>query len=68
MHWLWERLRPGTRLVANAVTLETEALLSKWHGDKGGQLLRVELSEAAPLGRMRGWNRARPVTQWSATR
>ncbi len=68
LHWLWERLRPGTRLVANAVTLETEALLSKWHGDKGGQLLRVELSEAAPLGRMRGWNRARPVTQWSATR
>ena len=68
LHWLWETLRPGTRLVANAVTLETEALLSKWHSDKGGHLLRVELSEVAPLGRMRGWDRARPVTQWSVTR
>lgn len=68
LQWLWARLSPGTRLVANAVTLETEALLSKWHADKGGDLLRVELSEAAPLGRMRGWDRARPVTQWSVAR
>lgn len=65
---LWTTLRPGTRLVANAVTLETEALLTQWHGQQGGSLIRVELSEAAPLGRMRGWTRARPVTQWSVIR
>lgn len=65
---LWQRLPQGRRLVANAVTLETEALLTRWHGERGGQLLRVELAEAAPLGRMRGWDRARPVTQWSVTR
>lgn len=65
---LWATLRPGTRLVANAVTLETEALLTQWHGQQGGSLIRVELSEAAPLGRMRGWTRTRPVTQWSVSR
>ena len=35
---------------------------------KGGHLLRAELSETAPLGRMRGWNAARPILQWSVTR
>ncbi|WP_212524211.1 precorrin-6y C5,15-methyltransferase (decarboxylating) subunit CbiE [Actibacterium sp. MT2.3-13A] len=65
---LWERLPQGTRLVTNAVTLETEALLIQWHATRGGSLLRVELAEAAPLGRMRGWDRARPITQWSVTR
>ena len=65
---LWDRLAPGTRLVMNAVTLETEALLFRWHGAHGGQLLRAALSEAAPLGAMRGWHPARPVTQWVVTR
>lgn len=65
---LWETLPQGTRLVANAVTLETEALLTRWQAAQGGNLLRVELAEAAPLGRMRGWDRARPVVQWSVTR
>jgi precorrin-6Y C5,15-methyltransferase (decarboxylating) len=65
---LWDHLAPGTRLVANAVTLETEALLTDWHARVGGQLLRVELADAAPLGRMRGWERARPIVQWSVTR
>ncbi|SDX45186.1 precorrin-6Y C5,15-methyltransferase (decarboxylating) [Celeribacter indicus] len=65
---LWDRLAPGTRLVVNAVTLETEALLLRRHAELGGRLLRLEISEAAPLGRMRGWSRARPITQWSVTR
>ena len=37
-------------------------------GDKGGQLLRVEIAEAAPLGPLRGWDRARPILQWSVTK
>lgn len=65
---LWSRMPPGVSLVANAVTLETETLLSRWHGDKGGHLLRVETAEAGPLGAMRGWDRARPVLQWSITK
>lgn len=65
---LWQTLPKGTRIVANAVTLETECLLMNWHAAKGGHLLRAELSETAPLGRMRGWNAARPILQWSVTR
>src|SRR3546814_17746836 len=51
---------PGgpTRLVANAVTLESEALLARWHADKGGDLLRIELAQAMPLGSRRGWRRS----------
>lgn len=65
---LWGLLAPGTRLVVHAVTLETEALVALWHADKGGSLLRIELSEAAPLGRRRGWKASYPVVQWSVTR
>lgn len=65
---LWDRLAEGTRLVVHAVTLETEALLALWHGERGGSLLRIELAEAAPLGRKRGWKAAYPVIQWSVTR
>lgn len=56
---------PAARIVANAVTLETEALLADLHAARGGSLCRIAIDEAAPLGRMRGWVPARPVTQWS---
>ncbi|WP_036530588.1 bifunctional cobalt-precorrin-7 (C(5))-methyltransferase/cobalt-precorrin-6B (C(15))-methyltransferase [Novosphingobium resinovorum] len=62
---LWQRLPTGTRLVANAVTLESEALLAHWHGERGGSLLRIELADAAPLGSRRGWRSRYPVVQWS---
>ncbi|TCO74107.1 precorrin-6Y C5,15-methyltransferase (decarboxylating) [Rhodovulum euryhalinum] len=65
---LWARLAPGTRIVANAVTLESEALLARWQADHGGSLLRIELAEAQPLGRRRGWRAAYPVVQWSGVR
>jgi len=65
---LWRQLSPGTRLVANAVTLESEALLALWHADRGGQLLRIALSEAAPLGTRRGWHASYPIVQWSVVR
>lgn len=57
----------GTRLVANAVTLETEALLTDLHQEHGGSLLRLDVAEAMPLGPRRGWQPSRPVTQWSVT-
>ena len=65
---LWSVLRPGTRVVANGVTLETEALLAHLHAQLGGTLLRIDLAHAAPLGQMRGWHAARPVVQWSVQR
>ena len=64
---LWARLPAGTRLVANAVTLESEALLTWWHGRTGGSLLRIELADAAPLGNRHGWRARYPVVQWSVT-
>lgn len=67
MHWLKEDLAAGTRLVANAVTLESEATLAQWHAKLGGELLRIELAQSAPLGPRRGWKSAYPVVQWSVT-
>lgn len=64
---LTETRAAGTRLVANAVTLETEALLTRWQDRIGGDLLRMELSQAQPLGRKRGWRASYPVVQWSVT-
>ena len=57
-------LKPGGRLVANAVTLEMEAVLLAYHLRLGGSLIRVEVSRAAPVGGMQGWRPAMPVTQW----
>ena len=65
---LWPLLPDGARLVAHAVTLETEALLSALHDRHGGQMVRIEISHAAPLGRLRSWQAARPVVQWSAVK
>ena len=64
---LWARLPDGTRLVANAVSLESEAALTRWHGAKGGSLLRIELADAVPLGQRHGWKGRYPVVQWSVT-
>ena len=65
---LWDALPSGGRMVCNGVTLETEALLAEWHGAKGGSLMRIDLAQAAPLGRMRGWAAARPVLQWGVVK
>ncbi|MFZ5714118.1 MAG: precorrin-6y C5,15-methyltransferase (decarboxylating) subunit CbiE [Bradyrhizobium sp.] len=65
---IWPRLPMGARLVAHSVTLETEALLGELHQRHGGELMRVEIAQAAPLGRYRSWEAARPVVQWSAVR
>lgn len=67
LDWLEAHLPGGTRIVANAVTLETEALLAHAHARLGGELLRIELAQAAPLGTKRGWKASYPVVQWSAT-
>lgn len=65
---IWSRLAPGARIVAHSVTLETEALLGELHQRHGGELMRVDIAHAAPLGRYRSWETARPVVQWSTAR
>lgn len=64
---LEERLPSGTRLIANAVTLESEALLTAWQARRGGTLLRIELADARPLGNRHGWRARYPIVQWSVT-
>ncbi|MGE7369493.1 precorrin-6y C5,15-methyltransferase (decarboxylating) subunit CbiE [Neorhizobium sp. NPDC001467] len=61
-------LHPHGRLVANAVTLEMEAVLLAAHARLGGSLSRLEISRTAPIGTMFGWRPAMPVTQWSWTK
>jgi len=58
-------LRPGGRLVANAVTLEFEAMLLARHLELGGRLTRIGVAQADAIGTMTGWRPAMPVTQWS---
>ena len=65
---VWDLIPPGTRLVMNAVTLETEALVLNLSARHGGHLLKVELSEPTAIGRKRGWKAALPILQWSVTR
>lgn len=65
---VWETVDGGCRIVANAVTLESEALVADWQARVGGALLRIELSEATSIGRRRGWQAAYPIVQWSVTR
>ena len=61
-------LRPGGRLVVNAVTLETEALLIAQHAARGGTLTRIAIERAEAIGGMTKpmttWRPALPVTQW----
>jgi precorrin-6Y C5,15-methyltransferase (decarboxylating) len=57
-------LRPGGRLVVNAVTIETEALLIARRPALGGELTRVAVTRVESIGGQEGWRPALPVTQW----
>ncbi|MGY1711534.1 precorrin-6y C5,15-methyltransferase (decarboxylating) subunit CbiE [Geodermatophilus sp. SYSU D00758] len=58
----WEALPPGGRLAANAVTVESEAVLAAWHARVGGELVRIAVHRAEPVGGFTGWKPAMPVT------
>ncbi|HKQ54991.1 MAG TPA: precorrin-6y C5,15-methyltransferase (decarboxylating) subunit CbiE [Methyloceanibacter sp.] len=58
-------LRPGGRLVVNAVTLDTEQELVAHHTARGGTLTRIEIARAEAVGTKTGWRAAMPVTQWT---
>ena len=62
----WEALRPNGRIVANAVTLESEARLVRARSELGGDLYRISVETAAPVGRFTAFRPAMAVTQWAA--
>ncbi|WP_435842607.1 precorrin-6y C5,15-methyltransferase (decarboxylating) subunit CbiE [Streptomyces laurentii] len=64
----WDALPAGGRLVANTVTLESEALLADHYRRRGGELVRLAVAAAVPVGGFTGWRQAMPVTQWSVTK
>lgn len=62
----WTALKPGGRMVANAVTLEGEAALLAWQKQHGGALTRFAISRAEPVGPFQGWRPMMPVTQYQS--
>ncbi|MFE4830851.1 precorrin-6y C5,15-methyltransferase (decarboxylating) subunit CbiE [Streptomyces sp. NPDC056672] len=64
----WDALPAGGRLVANTVTLESEALLFDRYRRFGGELVRLAVAHAVPVGGFTGWRQAMPVTQWSVVK
>lgn len=68
----WAALRPGGRLVANAVTIETQAILADWHRMRSdateSTLRRVAVETAAPLGGYLTWRPALPIVSWAGTK
>ncbi|MHC1547758.1 precorrin-6y C5,15-methyltransferase (decarboxylating) subunit CbiE [Phyllobacterium sp. K27] len=58
----WLGLKPGGRLVANAVTIQSEMALVKWREMHGGDLIKLSVSHAQPLGSFDSWRSALPVT------
>ncbi len=64
----WQALAPDGRLVVHGVTLQTEALLGHRFGELGGELTRLHVEHAAPIGSFTGWTPSRAITQWSVVK
>ena len=64
----WDALRPGGRLVAHAVTVETERVLLDARAELGGELTRFHVEHADAIGGFTGWAPARAVVQWAAVK
>ena len=65
---LWAILPSGTRIVANAVTIQTDRILTHSYERHGGELQRMEMAAITAIGRMQGWKSAYPITQWTVIR
>jgi precorrin-6Y C5,15-methyltransferase (decarboxylating) len=64
----WEALLPGGRLVVNAVTMESEAVISQWYPELGGDVTRIAINRGSPIGGFTGWRPHMPVTTWAVTK
>jgi precorrin-6Y C5,15-methyltransferase (decarboxylating) len=60
----WSALKPGGRLVANTVSIDSEARLIEGFQRHGGELVRLQASKAHRIGTVFAWRSATPVTQW----
>jgi precorrin-6Y C5,15-methyltransferase (decarboxylating) len=63
-----DALPVGGRIVVHAVTVETESVLAAAHAEHGGELIRIHVERAAPVGSFTGWTPSRAVTQWALTK
>ena len=63
-----DKLPADGRLVANAVTAESEAILVQAYSRFGGELRRFQHYHGEPLGGFTGWRPQMPVTQWAVTK
>jgi len=61
----WKTLAPGGRLVVHGVTLETERVLADKYAELGGELTRLHVEHAGPIGTFTGWKPARAIVQWA---
>jgi precorrin-6Y C5,15-methyltransferase (decarboxylating) len=61
---VWAVLKPGGRLVVNAVTSEGESALLAFHVKHGGSLSRLAISRLVPMGAHNAWKSLAPVTQY----
>jgi precorrin-6Y C5,15-methyltransferase (decarboxylating) len=57
-------LKPGGRFVCNAVTIESELDLLSAYSRYGGELSRISIARAEPLGAVHGFKPAMTITQW----
>lgn len=64
----WAVLRPAGRMVVHGVTLETEKLLIDRYAAYGGELTRLSVEHAEPLGSFTAWKPARPIIQWAVVK
>ncbi|WP_273735591.1 precorrin-6y C5,15-methyltransferase (decarboxylating) subunit CbiE [Mycolicibacterium septicum] len=64
----FDRLPSGGRLVVNAVTLESEAVVAQWYSKEGGEVRRYQHYQGGVVGGFTGWRPALPVTQWAVVK
>ena len=60
----WRALNSGGVLVANAVTLEGQAVLTNWRDQAHGQFSTLAVARGEAVGRFTGLRPLMPVLQW----
>ncbi len=68
MDLCWTALPSGGRLVANAVSMESERVLTDWQQRTGGNLVRLSVARLSPVGRLHAWRPLMPVTHFAVTK
>lgn len=64
----WAALGHHGRLVAHSVTADSDTVLLEAYRRWGGELSRIGVEVAEPIGRFTGLRPLRSVTSWAATK